>query len=78
MEQRNERVRNPKSSAADGGDLLQSQAQLWIDMGAAMAGLLRRMVGAHNQQPPREAEDAAGEAAEGKTGDRGSSGREAA
>jgi hypothetical protein len=74
MEQRNERVRNPKSSAADGGDLLQSQAQLWIDMGAAMAGLLRRMVGAHNQQPSREAE----ETAEGKAGDRGSSGREAA
>lgn len=74
MEQRNERVRNPKSSAADGGDLLQSQAQLWIDMGAAMAGLLRRMVGARNQQPSREAE----ETAEGKTGDRGSSGREAA
>jgi hypothetical protein len=77
MEQRNERVRNPKSSAADGGDLLQSQAQLWIDMGSAMAGLLRRMVGAHGQAP-RKTEEAGGEAAESKARDRRSSGQEAA
>ena len=43
MENRDERQRNLNFAAADGGDLLTSQAQLWIDMGAALAGLLARM-----------------------------------
>jgi len=75
MEQRNEGFRGPKPTAADGSDLSLSQAELWLGLGTALAGLLR-LVRRRSGNPPAASEGADGATAEGQPGD--SSGREAA
>jgi hypothetical protein len=69
MEQRDDKWRGLKSAGADGGDLLQAQARMWMELGEVLAGMLRRMRRrAVNVSVAQDGAD--GEAGERPAGDR--------
>ena len=68
MEQRDDKWRGLKSAGADGGDMLQAQARMWMELGEVLAGMLRRM---RRRAVKSVAQDGAdGEAGERPAGDR--------